>query len=198
MLLLDGRSTTQNILKEINIGINEYENINKKAINILVNWLQISLLDNLNTTPDKSELTLLMLWNDPTSFISFKEKIKIALFNNIKISFHHLKNDAINIKKAINIIDIANSNNSKIIIQLPTNNPEIINAINKIDEKLDIDNLKWIPNKLGCTQSAILGLSEYIIEKYLCNNICILWSEWFIGKWVLNWLKKTNTNKKRV
>lgn len=100
MLLLDGRSTTQNILKEINTDINQYKNINKTVINTLVNWLQISLLDNLNTTPDKSELTLLMLWNDPISFISFKEKIKITLFNNIKTSFHHLKN----VKKFDNLI----------------------------------------------------------------------------------------------
>lgn len=192
MLILDWRTTTENILKEINKD--RKLDIDKKTTNILVNSLKISLLTNLNNKPEDSELTLIMVWNNPESFISFKEKIKILLLNNIKLSFHHLKENQEGINNAINLIKRVKNSNSKVIIQLPINNNEIYQEINNINNEQDIDNIKWIPNKLWCTQSAILSLSQYIIESYSCKNITILWSEWFIGKWLLNWIKRQNHN----
>lgn len=191
MLVFNWKETAKRIFKETWYLNYEYQNT---SIDLLVNWLKLSLLNWLNQKPENAELWLLMFWNDPRSFISFKEKIKISLHSNIKLWFYHLSETDEDINIGLKIIDKVINSWWRIIIQSPINNKKIINKIKKLTIFQDIDNLKWDPFRFGFTQSAIIWLSNYIINKYLCENIAIIWSEGFIWKWIMNWLKNNYSN----
>ncbi|MFA5748064.1 MAG: hypothetical protein WC872_03020 [Candidatus Absconditabacterales bacterium] len=191
MLVFNGKETAKRIFKETGYLNYEYQNT---SIDLLVNGLKLSLLNGLNQKPENAELGLLMFGNDPRSFISFKEKIKISLHSNIKLGFYHLSETDEDINIGLKIIDKVINSGGRIIIQSPINNKKIINKIKKLTIFQDIDNLKGDPFRFGFTQSAIIGLSNYIINKYLCENIAIIGSEGFIGKGIMNGLKNNYSN----
>lgn len=185
MLIFNSKETVRNIL--IKIWCYKFN----KDLELLVNWINISLIEILNEKPNKSELWLFKFWNNPVSFISFKEKIKYSLMNWIKIHFKHLPDNNIWIENWINIINDIIEWWWRIIIQLPINNNKLLERIDNFNEFEDIDNLKKDTNRYWCTQSAILGLSQYIINREWVNNIIVIWSEWFIWSGVIKWLNES-------
>ena len=154
-------------------------------IDLLVDWVNLSVLDLLNSKPQESELWLFKFWNDPRSFVSFKQKIKYSLKNWIKINFNHLPISSDWINRGIEIIDtITNRSNSKIIVQLPFSDRELIERIQKLSISQDIDNLKQDENRFWCTQLAILWLTKIVVKNFNISSITIIWSNGFIWKWV--------------
>ena len=181
MLIFNWKETTQKILKEI--WSYNYNN----EVDLLVNGISISILGSLKSEPDNSELWLFKFWNDPRSFISFKEKIKYSIHNWISVYFDHIASEdwiedwLLNIDKVINWW-------WKVIVQLPINNESIIEKIKSFPIIADIDNLQWDIDRYWCTQSAIIWLANYIINRKNINNILVIWYKWFIWKWIQKWL----------
>lgn len=184
MLIFDGKESVKQTLSKI--GCLDFD----KNIDLLINGVSLSALNILNTSTTDAELWLFMFWNDPRSFMSFKEKIKYSLHNWVKVHFSHLLDNEAWINTWIIKLNEVISTGWKVIIQLPIADPNIQDFIQNMPDSADIDNLKWNKNKYGCTQSAIMGFTHYVIWNWDINNISVIWSEWFIGKWIYEWLKK--------
>ena len=122
--------------------------------------------------------------------MSFKQKIRYSLKNDIKIAFESFNDDQSDVTKWITMIDCVMENNGHIIVQLPITNLLINERIQNLSDHQDIDNLRSVQWKYWCTQAAIVGLTKIVMDKFNIKSIAIIWSSWFIWKWVFE--KLTN------
>ncbi len=184
MHVFDGAETSKKILGKI--GSWQHES----WIDVLVNGVNLSVLDNLKTSTNDAEIGLFDFGNDPQSFMSFKQKIKYCIGNNIKIYFSHAigKDDK---ERALDDMNEISTRWWKVIVQLPVDDTDVLDQIHLLPSDVDIDNLQWEFGRYWCTQSAIMWLTSYLMDDYAINNIVIIWAEWFIWKWVEEWLTNT-------
>jgi len=176
MLIFNWKETTRNILEEL------WSYNYSKEIDLLVNWISISILKSLKSNISSTELWLFKFWNDPRSFMSFKEKIKYSIHNWINVYFDHVSKEK-SIEKALIEIDEIIDWWWRVIIQLPINSSLVKEKINSFSDYADIDNLKWDINRYWCTQSSIIWLANYIIRNRNIKEVVIIWWKWFIWKW---------------
>ncbi|NUJ98116.1 hypothetical protein HGA92_05020 [Candidatus Gracilibacteria bacterium] len=193
MYLLDGNSSAGNILKDIG-SLRTFPHEVERGI--FVKSINLSILEALNTSTQEAELGLFQFGDDFRSSISSRQKVKYCLNNGIKVFFRHLSNDEDDVEQGLSCIDNIAKQGGKIIVQLPVDNDKIKKRIQGFSGVEDIDNLKGDIDRYGCTQSAIIGLCNYIINNSNINNVVVVGHKGFVGKGVYEGLQKIFPNIK--